>query len=43
MWQTHHRPSYRLGIYPTPPPDVDSLALLVEGLVITDKYNIGGA
>lgn len=30
-------------IYPTPPPDVDSFALLVEGLVITDKYHIGGA
>jgi len=30
-------------IYPFPPPNVDSLDLLVEGLVITDKYNIEGA
>jgi len=30
-------------IYPYPPPNVDSLDLLVEGLVITDKYNIRGA
>jgi len=30
-------------IYPFPPPNVDSLDLLVEGLVITDKYNVGGA
>ena len=30
-------------IYPFPPPTVDSLDLLVEGLVITDKYNIEGA
>lgn len=30
-------------IYPSPPPKVDSLDLLVEGLVITDKYNITGA
>lgn len=29
-------------IYPFPPPDVDSLDLLVEGLVIADKYNIEG-
>lgn len=30
-------------IYPFPPPTVDSLDLLVESLVITDKYNIEGA
>ena len=30
-------------IYPLLPPDVDNLDLLVEGLVITDKYNIEGA
>ena len=30
-------------IYPFPPPNVDSLDLLVEGLVITDKYNIDDA
>jgi len=30
-------------IYPFPPPDIDRLDLLVEGLVITDKYNIEGA
>ena len=30
-------------IYPYPPPNVDSLDLLVEGLVITDKYDIKGA
>ena len=30
-------------IYPFPPPTVDNLDLLVEGLVITDKYNMGGA
>jgi len=30
-------------IYPSPPPNIDSLDLLVEGLVITDKYNIKGA
>lgn len=30
-------------IYPSPPPNVDNLDLLVEGLVITDKYNIRGA
>ena len=30
-------------IYPFSPPRVDSLDLLVEGLVITDKYNIEGA
>ena len=30
-------------IYPFPPPNVDSLDLLVEGLVIADKYNIEGA
>ena len=27
-------------IYPMPPPNVDNLDLLVEALVITDKYNI---
>ncbi|KAF9649052.1 hypothetical protein BDM02DRAFT_1981589 [Thelephora ganbajun] len=30
-------------IYPIPPPIVNNLDLLVEGLVITDKYNIAGA
>jgi len=30
-------------IYPFPPPNVNNLDLLVEGLVITDKYNIEGA
>jgi len=30
-------------IYPLPPPSVDSLDLLVESLVITDKYNIESA
>jgi hypothetical protein len=30
-------------IYPFSPPNVDSLDLLVEGLIITDKYNIEGA
>ncbi|KAF9780968.1 hypothetical protein BJ322DRAFT_987905, partial [Thelephora terrestris] len=30
-------------IYPFPPPNVDSLDLLVEGLVIADKYDIDGA
>jgi len=30
-------------IYPWLPPDIDSLDLLVEGLIITDKYNIESA
>ena len=30
-------------IYPFPPPKVDNLSLLVEGLVVTDKYNIESA
>jgi len=30
-------------IYPFPPPNVDSLDLLVVGLIITDKYSIEGA
>ena len=30
-------------VYPSPPPNVDSLDLLVDGLVVTDKYSIGGA
>jgi len=30
-------------IYPLPPPNVDSLDLLVEGLVVADKYDIDGA
>ena len=30
-------------IYPFPPPNVDSLDILVEGLVIADKYNIESA
>jgi len=30
-------------IYPFLPPNVDSLDLLVEGLIVTDKYNIEGA
>ena len=29
-------------IYPFPPPNVDSLDLLFEGLLISDKYNIEG-
>jgi hypothetical protein len=30
-------------IYPFPPPKVDNMDLLIEGLVITDKYDMGGA
>jgi hypothetical protein len=29
-------------IYPLPPPNVDSLDLLLEGLLLADKYNIEG-
>jgi hypothetical protein len=30
-------------IYPFPPPEVGSMGFLVEGLIITDKYDMGGA
>ena len=30
-------------VYPFPPPKLNSLVFLVDGLVITDKYQIEGA